>query len=1283
MKKFIALVMLAAGSTLFAAQKAESGLLMHSDFDSYDINAKFAKGDKRGFGLADKDLQLRMYPGPNKGNALALGRHERINYNAPGNVLGSKGTISIWVSPINWNFGGDEIYGLINVSSPNGQAIRIFKHSWGPYIIGQYQWKPDPKGKIYSRQVQMMIDPKEWDKGMWHHIAITWDQDNLKLYLDGIHPAQPKKGGVPRYWKNKPAPPDYPVSNNKFPGKLPNVANKSKIYVGDVFNNKNVPNTIRTAFDEIKIYDRPLSPNEMRKEYERVMPSAARQDKVPAHFVAVPKGAKSSVVYLHYPMSKPNRKINASAALRHDGKFFYIDYHADFPAKVRSKTARDAFLWEDDSFEVHLVSPQNNRIQFIVNANGAIFDKKDGSAAWNAPGVTASAKTDDKSFSASLKIPLAVLGKTDGLWKADFTVAQHVGTKTNYYRWSNIVFDNSFTATSELVFGKTADFVAPVFNKPIESGVIDMNVTSTKYTNVDASYTSVGRATMKYPGNMRSWQISLPAGKVRFNIEAQAGKRELYRYFKESYIDYPMELSFNTIDRDRRIDVLVDFSNAGGDFLNKLKSGIPVTLELKDNAGKVLASASANVKEVKSTVKIGLPPVLAKGNYSICAKADTLSHSIAYRMPDETPYKLKLAKDNSVPYPWHPVKSLGNNRYSVLDRIFEFDGTSPLPRKMLVKGENVLAKQPEFTIDGKAVAWQNFKVKSVQPDVITFTAQGKVGKAVLDFTGQLHFDGMYLMQLALNAPAVNNFGFNTAVPAQFAKFVLDPYLLPWHNNSVKVDVRALHANEKRPAGLLWLTGHEKGLCFWNKTNANWLNVKNRASLEVNRDSKVVKLTARIIDKPVKLPATATYTLVLQPTPPRRPGKGGHDINFCSYGRVSECNFDFPQAGSNFARPGDGSSPMTGVIPKYPDKYEAQYPKSKARLCTYTLPGHLNEMEPDFDFWDKNNRNLPGTTHSGTKFGQTWTVWQYCNNASEAPADLWTYWGDFTAKRHPKKFGGLYFDVATVRNCENAAHGCGGTDIFGQPFFSSDALGLRNFLLRVYKTMKKHNCIVILHCHVAYVPFTHDFIDSFAPGENTYTAAVRNLWYTYTEEIPLEIYQSELNWRKAGVPYAMIFQQGRATDLMPALKKYGREILDNPEYALRSITAMAVHELNYWCHYLNRPTLNRFWKLRRFIQVDDAKDYHGYWVSNAVKSASPKVYCGWYEWDKGVAPFRRVLIISNFNRNAVPLKLKLDWKALGIAPVKEFTDVWENKTVTMDDLAKYQIPGAHFLILGIK
>jgi len=419
--------------------------------------------------------------------------------------------------------------------------------------------------------------------------------------------------------------------------------------------------------------------------------------------------------------------------------------------------------------------------------------------------------------------------------------------------------------------------------------------------------------------------------------------------------------------------------------------------------------------------------------------------------------------------------------------------------------------------------------------------------------------------------------------------------------------------------------------------------------------------------------------VLQATPPRRPAKDFRRFNFCSYGKSEEVRFEFNEN----TGPGALTS-FGGVMPKYPEQYDFQWPGRSCPIFHYTLPGHLSNTEHVFDYFDKRMRNMPGTTHSGNAFGQPWMSWQYCTNAGPEAADLYCYWTDKLMAEH-RRCGGLYFDVASVRTCENEAHGCAGTDAFGQKYVSNDALGLRNFFMRVYRVIKKHHGNVILHCHVAYVPFTHDFIDSFAPGENTYAQVVKNLWYPYTEEIPLEIYQSELNWRKAGVPYAMILQQGRACDLMPKYKQYRNEIYGNPEYAIRSLTAMIVHDLNVWGHCVNRPPIDKLWKIFREVNIDDVVDYHGYWASDAVRSKSKNVYCGWYEWplERRDLPYARILIVSNFNRDKVSANLEIDWKKLGVKAPIIVDDIWNRRRIPLKDLNSVTIPGAHFLLIGIR
>ena len=102
-----------------------------------------------------------------------------------------------------------------------------------------------------------------------------------------------------------------------------------------------------------------------------------------------------------------------------------------------------------------------------------------------------------------------------------------------------------------------------------------------------------------------------------------------------------------------------------------------------------------------------------------------------------------------------------------------------------------------------------------------------------------------------------------------------------------------------------------------------------------------------------------------------------------------------------------------------------------------------------------------------------------------------------------------------------------------------------------------------------------------------------------------------------------------------------------------------------------------------INIDDIVDYYGYWVSDAVKSTSPNVFCGWFKWEKGKGPWQRVLVVSNFSRKEVKANLVIDWKKLGVAPAKTFRDLWNDKDMTAEELKNATIKGAHFMMIGIK
>ena len=102
-----------------------------------------------------------------------------------------------------------------------------------------------------------------------------------------------------------------------------------------------------------------------------------------------------------------------------------------------------------------------------------------------------------------------------------------------------------------------------------------------------------------------------------------------------------------------------------------------------------------------------------------------------------------------------------------------------------------------------------------------------------------------------------------------------------------------------------------------------------------------------------------------------------------------------------------------------------------------------------------------------------------------------------------------------------------------------------------------------------------------------------------------------------------------------------------------------------------------------MNIDDVTDYYGYWVSDAVKSAVSKVYTGWFKWEPGKGPYRRVLIISNFNRNSVKVNLNINWKKLGIEKPAKVRDLWNDKDMTLDEFLNAELKGAHFMMIGIK
>jgi hypothetical protein len=744
-----------------------------------------------------------------------------------------------------------------------------------------------------------------------------------------------------------------------------------------------------------------------------------------------------------------------------------------------------------------------------------------------------------------------------------------------------------------------------------------------------------------------------------------------------------MELAFNTRLKDKQIHLKLDFSNAGSKRLAEIISkGIQGKVFLKTAKGKIYSEGTFSANSAHSSCTLPLPSGLTEGEYFLTAAAGNMRRTIPYRVPKQAPYTEKVSDDDSVPEPWTPIVKADQNTFNVWNRTYCFDNASPFPVQIIAGKEKIFSKPPVLSLAGTPASWKERKIKDFRRDRIIFESRGTLSGIPLVCTSELWFDGMLKLNWAISPEKktlLNDMKITYQLPEKFAEFAFQPEHIPWKNGSVAV---SLLPERTYKNNCLWLAGHEKGLFFWVKSNANWVNKANEKPLTAMRKKCCTDVSLNIISRKAHLDKTAAYTMVFLATPSRPLPENFRESNAITHGRCSEVKYEFGNTGCGSDRPRpDDASVFNGCYPRdFKEFAKHTWNGRNYKNLMYTTPGHLSDYAPDFDMWDKDDISLPGMMSQGSKLGVKQMSYLFCSNATDAPADLWSWWAK-DAMFKLKNYNGLYFDLSTVRYCENTAHGCAGIDAFGQKFISNDALGLRNFFLRCYKTVHKYGGKVKIHAHVAFTPIAH-ICDFFAPGENTCNICKNNFYYGYCEDISPETYQTDYNQYRSGVGYQFILQNGRAAGLSPNMKKELLLSKNSPEVAVSALTPMVVHDISTWGHYVHQATVNKRWRINREIQLGKA-EFHGYWKNAGVKSQTPGVYASFYTWQQN-APYKVVIAAGNFTRKAQKARLLIDFKKLGLAEKNlRFHELWSDRPLSRKELDELTINGATFVLIGIK
>lgn len=146
------------------------------------------------------------------GKGIFVDQNDFLEYTAENNFDTAQGTIELWVKP-NWDSNTKEAHKFFYTSNQDWDF-------WiGTEYFNYYLY-------FYTGASNIRYNVYGWRQNQWHHIAVTWDRIETKLYLDGVYQ---RKGDFV-----KPA------------------ASPVKLYIGSDNNKINQANAV---LDEIKVYN--------------------------------------------------------------------------------------------------------------------------------------------------------------------------------------------------------------------------------------------------------------------------------------------------------------------------------------------------------------------------------------------------------------------------------------------------------------------------------------------------------------------------------------------------------------------------------------------------------------------------------------------------------------------------------------------------------------------------------------------------------------------------------------------------------------------------------------------------------------------------------------------------------------------------------------------------------------------------------------------------------------------------------------------------------------------
>ncbi len=1150
-----------------------ANVTFEASFDG-SFNAGVAKGasaplkiletvDPFADGLKGKAVKIGPWKDmPTPGTTEREDRKFGLLYDGKGNINSQRGAVSFWVNPVDWSGKDSANHRMFFTAycTNNSDRFTIYKvlHESTLYV---YFWNGS------NTQGKRVCSIANWKSGGWHNVVCNWNDGYMNFFVDGEFAME--------------------MAYEKF--KLP--FGSFRVGFEDWAYEEGA-----SLMDELKIYDAPLNPNEIKALFKKVADAGATERFIRVGRTAAPvldgkvsfgEYSFGSDGFMDFPDGGLSKK-KAMYYVAQDGKKLYLAVKsqiADNPDCVKGRL-RDAEIWEDENIELHFKVPGGLHYQFIINCYGGIYDSSSALASWNAQSLETKSSIVDGMWTIECSLDLS---EFEGLGKE---LGINIARSFRMPKQDTCIC----SVRRNLGFADTEAFIKlKLEEKPLPC--IEISETTMALDGVRVAFEASGKVTGRLVcGNgvdsFFDKSVAVPpkarldSGKIQSGTVADISVADADGViFQNSFAftqkkEQPFTLHYLFTDFDLPSE---DINFVCSSMVDDAARG-SLKLEIKTLDGKPVAEKTYPLKDLGMNFTLKYPgATLPFGFYAFTGTlvAADGSESVVFLEDWIRPEKHELpdyldASRIKVQAPWTPIEQEGRTVKSLV-KTYVFNDDFLL-ESVVANGNNILGAPMRLEINGLQKGKAQPPVFDNHGDYCFLTQKVAYGDINVTVKSRVDYDGMVKVAMTLEPPKGGS------------RLSSVRMVMPFDGKTMEyVNGNSGHGNTSGKSGLLtgdvWEENLFKNFAFWIgncQAGFGWV-AKNMKGWHCNDVVRSLSLkpegnlrTAYIpfVDEPFDLKELRTIEFAVMASP-GRPSSPKVDRmlkdDMTMWWRYDEKYFDYIDPHFIKPRPaGWKAFPYNSVGTSGHCPHWNYYQKEWNR---YAL-GYVCEDLPVVGLSARN------ASH--------W-VWGCLNSVSFMEFKLSQIF--YALDRRDMEVHNLYFDLVGIGNCTAENHGCLWTDDFGRKWGSCDWENRRVFFQAIREKLLKKNSdgLISFHSHNQRLPMLTDYCDIQVGGEDFVTQVGTN--GNYYDLVNSDILRSYSVAYGLGPKCVFIPQFARALLFIAPGTTFDESEPKNRKATRHLLNMLFIHDIDAW---QRSPEATKLANLKRTFGWDASVEMHPFW-----------------------------------------------------------------------------------------